>query len=63
MKSAQMVYIQSEYIQNQVFYYSILESQFIDNLKLFWTKKIIVSALCTIDGILCGDLKIERSKI
>ena len=63
MKSAQIVYIQSKYIQNQVVYYSILESQFISNLELFWTTKILVSTLHTMDAILCGDLKTEWSKI
>ena len=63
MKSAQIVHIQSKYIQNQVVYYSILESQFISNLELFWTTKILVSTLHTMGAILCGDLKTEWSKI
>ena len=51
MKSAQIVYIQSKYIQNQVVYYSILKCQFINNLQHFWANKILVSTFYT---VYCG---------
>ena len=39
------------------------ESQFIGYLELFWTKKVLLSALNFIGGNLCGDIISERSKI
>ena len=41
----------------------LLFSQFIGNLQLSWTKKLLVSTLNIKDGILCGDIIDERSKV
>ena len=41
-------------------WFNILESQFIGNLELFWTNKILVSTLNIVGGILCGDIIISE---
>ena len=57
----------AQYIFNQNMYrtkwFTILESQFIDNLELFWTQKFLVSAVNTMGGILCRNIMSERSEI
>ena len=35
----------------------------VGSLELFWTKKILVSTLNIMRGILCGDIISERSKL
>ena len=61
MTLAQIVYIQSKYTQNQVVHY--FRKSIYRQFTAFWTKKILVSTLYIMDGILCGDIKTERSKI
>ena len=56
-----------QYVFNQNIYrtkrFTIFESQFIGNLELFWTKKILVFTLNTTSGILYSDIMSERSNI
>ena len=46
-------------------HFTILESQFIGNREIFWTKKkkILLSLLNTVGGIMCGDIISNWSKI
>ena len=44
-------------------WFNILESQFIDNVGLFWTKNVLVLSLDTMSVILCSDVTSEQSKI
>ena len=44
-------------------WFTILESQFTGNPELFWIKKILISTLNIVRGILCHDIISKRSKI
>ena len=55
-KFTHTVYIQLLYYWTVISIHTILESQFIDNLTLFWTKKILVSTLKRLLVVFCGDI-------
>ena len=65
-KETNQLVCRANYQQNiyRTKWFNILESQFIDNLELFWTKKVLVSTLNIVGGILRGDIIIsERPKL
>ena len=62
-----MKFAMKQYILNQIIckakLFTVLGSQYIGNLELFGLTNILVSTLCTMNSILCGDIKNGRSKI